>query len=212
MGHTARHEIQSRLPPWYRGDVHAVVHFLAIGGLTAAAAVGLALAQPGLLPSIFVLVPAWGVVEYVVHRHLLHGERSWWRGLARDHGTHHAYFPADDMFAASHLDVYRILLRPQDVLAVELLVAIVAFAASFAGPGPALAVVTSANLYLRLYEIAHAAAHSEAVARHPLARGSARHHRAHHREMAGGRENFAIVFPVVDAAFGTVGADGRRRL
>ena len=179
------------------------MHFVGIGLVTALVGGWLVALQPFLLLLVAAFVPLWGVGEYFVHRNLLHGD-SVWRGLARDHGTHHVYFPADDMYLADHVDVYRVLLRPQDVVAIELFVAVAAAAVTAAfGLGLGLVVATSANLYALLYELAHAAAHLGSVANRPGVARLARHHRAHHAEISDARRNFAIVFPWVDGWFGT---------
>lgn len=194
--------IQSSLPSWYRGDQHAVVHFSVIGAATLGCLAAVVAWRPAALALVLVLVPVWSVLEYAIHRWVLHAIRGVWPPLSRDHAVHHAYFPAHDMFFATHHDVYRVLLRPLDVVAVEGIVALVCGILALASVDVALAAAASANLYLLLYEVAHAGSHLESWAKHPLFRESSRHHRVHHAEIVSGRA-FANVFPWVDRLFRT---------
>ena len=197
----ARITSRAALPRAYRGEVHCVLHFGAIGGLAAVGAALLAARDPGALVLVAALVPPWGVVEYLIHRFVLHG--GWWPALGRDHGTHHACFPAGAPFQRTHHDWYRVLQRPQDVLALEVVALVAAALAALAGPAAALVAATSANLYLLLYEGVHAVAHSERASSWPLLRPIARCHLRHH--VHPGRD-YAVVLPAVDRLFGTEGA------
>jgi sterol desaturase/sphingolipid hydroxylase (fatty acid hydroxylase superfamily) len=192
--------MRATLPAGYRGEVHAVLHFGLLGGLTGLGAAALALeADARALAAVVLLVPPWSLLEYVIHRFVLHGR--WAPGLARDHGIHHACFPPGALFFRSHLDLYRVLQRPQDVLALEGVASAVAGLVGLAGGAvPALAVATSANLYFLLYEVVHAVAHSERLSALPLLGGVARSHQAHHGDA---QWNFAVVVPVVDRLLGT---------
>jgi sterol desaturase/sphingolipid hydroxylase (fatty acid hydroxylase superfamily) len=194
--------IQAELPSWYRGDLHAAAHFAVIGGATLACAVPLLASHLAFAALVPLFVPFWSVVEYAIHRWVLHAIVQIWPQLTRDHGVHHRYFPADDMFLTTHHDVYRVLLRPLDVVAVEILVLLVCGPIWLASPGLCLAAATGANLYFLLYELAHAGSHLESWAKQPWWRRSAVHHRAHHAEEDSQRF-FANVFPWVDRMFGT---------
>ena len=194
--------IQTSLPAWYRGDVHAVLHFGVIGAAMIASGAALIARQPALLLAVPVLVPVWSVVEYAIHRFVLHAIHPLWPPLSRDHRVHHAYFPATDMFLDTHHDVYRVLLRPHDVVAVEVLVVLICGGIAWIDVGVALAAATAANAYFLLYEVAHAGSHVRSWSDRPLLLVPARHHRAHHAQLDSQR-NLANVFPWIDTLFRT---------
>lgn len=153
-----------------------------------------------------------GVVEWFVHRSLLHAaERSWtsrWLGLGRRHRTHHL----------DPLDVEYLLLRGVDaVLAVVALVAATAIwvsiltAALRVGglPSPTLAPVVTASaaalVALCHYEWTHLLVHTRYRPRSRFYGRRARNHRLHHfRNEA---YWFGVTTNVGDRLLGTLPAD-----
>lgn len=131
---------------------------------------------------------AWALIEYVVHRFILHGDATWTRILQHEHTeSHHGYFTNDHMSAGQLVDIRRVLLLPHHLLPLLALNGLIAMAAGKA-------FFIAGVIYILIYEIVHAYAHS------PF--GTVQSHRTHH-DPEFSTKNFAIVFPIIDRWFGT---------
>jgi sterol desaturase/sphingolipid hydroxylase (fatty acid hydroxylase superfamily) len=150
----------------------------------------------GLITGFFFI---WSVIEYGIHRFILHGQSPYFARLNREHTVfHHGYFTNEDMKALLGIDVNRILLFPVDMVAVVVLNALIsAFVYFFIGSEVGLLFFIAGNLYIVAYEIIHALCHL------PINK-SFTHHELHHDKLIMGRKNFGVVFPFLDVLFGTL--------
>jgi len=199
-----REENRSALPKAYHGSVHILLNVLLLAG--ALTAVGVALSSPRAsdVPLVLGCLVVWSLIEYAAHRWVLHRHRRIHAALYREHSQqHHGYFTDEFMHTESHVDINRVLLRPWDVLLVEIAAAVLAGGVALVDVRLGLLFFATANLYCVAYEVLHGLYHCAWSENVPGLRAMTRHHRAHHDPTSMGRWNFAVVFPILDSIFGT---------
>lgn len=140
--------------------------------------------SPGRVAACLLLgVTLWTLVEYVVHRALLHGV------LARHHARHHSH-PADA----------RYLHGPLSAWAITYAVSLAGLTLSL-GLAPGLWSFVGLNAAYVAFELTHAAVHADFAA--PWFRPARLFHAAHHHGRAARSYGFST--PFWDWAFGTLG-------
>jgi hypothetical protein len=197
-------------PRGYHGLRHAALVALAGGGM-----LGVTILQlgPDDLARLWWLIPATlalaNIVEYLVHRHLMHRDTRLLHAMYVRHTVrHHAYFTREDIDVTSPDDLHAVLFPPVLLFffaAVALVLA--ALVALLLGRAAGLLFFAIALTYYLAYEVLHLCAHlpaSSALARAPVLRRLLRHHRLHHAPSVMNQGNYNIVFPLGDWLFGTV--------
>jgi hypothetical protein len=193
--------------PHYRGALHFVgTNVGALAGIAVALSFVKDLRAIELitLPLTFLFA---NVVEYRVHRHLMHVDRPALRFLyARHTMMHHRYFVRDAMAATSTKD-WKATLFPAPLILFFFggIAAPSGFALSLIAPDnvAALFAATAVGYYL-LYEWCHLAWHmpdGSFIGRRGIVRTLRALHRGHHDDMTTG---FNVTFPIADAIFGTI--------
>jgi hypothetical protein len=191
----------------YRGRLHFAV---TAAGTIAGIAFALSRAHDVTLLELVVVPIAFvfaNVVEYLVHRHLMHVPRGPFRFLfARHTLQHHRFFSGARMWAESTRD-WKIVLFPPAVIFffLGLIGAPLAIALDVALPSTNLGPLFGATAagYFLLYEVCHLAWHQSddsLIARIPGVRRFREHHRRHHVEATRG---FNVTFPIADFLFRT---------
>lgn len=191
--------------------------WLHLGVITAGVVVGIGmlasrLEQVGwlellILPAGYVFA---NVVEYLVHRWLMHVPRGALRGMYKRHtGQHHRFFTHQAMAADSARDFAIVLFPPFVVVFFLGLIATpVALAIGWlVGPDAALLFGIVALSYFLFYEWMHLASHlppDRALGRLPGVSFVREHHRAHHDPRRMRHYNFNITVPLTDWMVGTL--------
>jgi hypothetical protein len=209
-----RDEYRERiLPAGYRGVAHAVVVAIAGAAMFAAAAWQVDWNQFvhlwWVIPATFVLA---NLVEYLVHRHVMHRELPGLRAMFDRHTRrHHRYFTQRDIEVTAARDMHAVLFPP--VLLVFFTLVALAFATPLAlafGRSAGWLFFLVALGYYLAYEVLHLLAHwplRRRLARSTLVRRLVMHHRLHHEPPLMRRGNFNIVLPLGDWLFGTLHRD-----
>lgn len=150
------------------------------------------------------------VVEYLVHRYLMHVPRAGLGRLYKRHtGQHHRFFTDEAMTTDSARDFAIILFPPFVVVFfLGLIAAPVAFALGWVlGPDAGLLFGMVALSYFLFYEWMHLASHlppESALGRMPGVAFVREHHRAHHDPRRMRHYNFNITVPLTDWLVGTL--------
>ncbi len=154
------------------------------------------------IPVMTVFVFMWSLIEYFIHRYLLHGEIPSHQNA--EHSAHHGYFTREFMKVEKGLDANSVLLIPIDLMSVVALNSFLSYGISiFTNENMALLFFLSGTLYVIAYEILHAVCHLPIETKSPLVKALVRHHKIHHDKIWMKRKNFAVVFPFMDSFFGT---------
>ncbi|HSX61156.1 MAG TPA: sterol desaturase family protein [Tahibacter sp.] len=197
-------------PRGYRGLRHALLVALAGGAMLAFAISPLRAADVArlwwLIPATFVLA---NLVEYFVHRHLMHRDTRLLHAMYVRHTLrHHRYFTHDDVELTGTHDLHAVLFPP--VLLFFFSAVALGAAAAVAlllGRAAGLMFFALALAYYLAYEVLHLLAHwprREDTSRSSWLRRLLVHHRLHHAPEVMARGNFNIVFPLGDRLFGTL--------
>lgn len=191
------------LPKWYRWQAHIFFNFLLL--LLAFFFVGKQMVWTFMvvLPVVaFVFI--WGVIEYFLHRFLLHGQRNSNLRIRQEHSVqHHGYFTHLTMTAQTGLDTNRILLFPVDLAALVGVNLGLSYVLSFITTTEVgIIFCFSGLLYILIYESLHAICHLSMFHKQSLFHYWTRHHAIHHDQNKMGR-NFSVVFPFLDRLLGT---------
>jgi hypothetical protein len=200
-------------PPGYHGWRHALFVAVCGGGMLAFTASLLSVAD---LARLWWLIPATlvvaNVVEYLVHRHLMHRDTRLLHAMFERHTLrHHRYFTREDIEVATRDDLHAVLFPP--VLLFFFAAVALGVAASVGlmfGRAAGLLFFALALAYYLAYEVLHLLAHwpqRGGVTRSALLRRLLRHHRLHHAPQIMNQGNYNIVFPLGDWLFGTLRRD-----
>lgn len=200
-----RRQDNASLPFYYHWFLHVAVNFTAI--LTLLGTAGLRVwnsenSFSAVLIGCF--VPTWALIEYGIHRYLLHGKSPFLQRLAREHSfNHHRYFTQTHMYSDRPIDLSRVFLMPSHLLGLLAVNGGISWILETLRPGIGWSFFAAGLLYLLAYEVMHGLCHSSLSSRSVWIRKIQEHHRFHHglRNMA--HSNFAIVFPFLDHLFGT---------
>lgn len=200
-------------PAGYRGGRHAL--FVALAGCTMLAFTVAQLSATEvqrlwwLIPATLVLA---NIVEYLVHRHLMHRDTRLLRAMYERHALrHHRYFTREDIEVSGAHDLHAVLFPPLLLFffaAVAL--GLAALLALLLGRAAGLLFFALALAYYLAYEVLHLLAHwpqQGVLARSALLRRLLEHHRLHHAPALMARGNFNIVLPLADWLFGTLRRD-----
>ncbi len=191
-----------QLKAWYSWQLHVFANIF----ILLAAAVAISKLGPLSISDAAILVPAvvlWSVIEYAIHRFILHGRLFSRLRFHREHSVfHHGYFTDREMSLERPVDVNRILLFTIDLVTVILLDALISFSLSLViGQKNGLLFFVAGVIYIALYETVHALCHLEFSRGFKVLSPFIRHHEKHHDPKVMARSNFAIVFPFVDSLF-----------
>jgi hypothetical protein len=192
-----RKENNEQLPFWYHPLLHILINslffllFLTFGFM--------ALEKTSLkfsfLISIFILF--WGVIEYLVHRFVLHSQKlkNFHFYIGHTH-YHHQYFTNKYMNYETPIDLNRILLMPLDLLATLLINLFLSTPLFLIDREVGCAFFIAGVLHTLLYEIIHGMSHFG------FDNYFTRNHLAHHdpKKMHG---HFSVVIPLLDHLFKT---------
>jgi hypothetical protein len=146
-------------------------------------------------------LPMWAVIEYFLHRFVLH---QWLKlKLARHHSVfHHLYFTQNDMHASQGLDTNRILLLPLDLLSLLLATFLGSLILKYAhSPSLAASFALAAVIYITIYECIHGLSHLSKAPAFLLP--WVLHHQVHHNTQRMHAVNFSVVIPWLDSLMGT---------
>jgi sterol desaturase/sphingolipid hydroxylase (fatty acid hydroxylase superfamily) len=160
------------------------------------------------LMSIVILIAfffVWAIVEYSLHRFVLHGLVFSFLKFKVEHSVfHHGYFNDQNMSVVTPVDTNRVLLFPLDLISVLLINFMLSYLLSiFFGQETALLFCVAGVFYSIAYECLHAICHSNLAEKFPVLESIAQHHRVHHDPLRMSTVNFAVVLPVIDKWFGT---------
>lgn len=200
---------RSIAPPGYHGGRHALIVAVCGGGMLAITASLLSVAD---LARLWWLIPATlvvaNVVEYLVHRHLMHRDTRLLHAMYLRHTVrHHRYFTRDDIEVTHHADLHAVLFPPLLLFFFALVALGVATVVGLAfGHSAGVLFFALSLAYYLAYEVLHLLAHwpqHGALMRSALLRRLLRHHRLHHTPQVMNQGNYNIVFPLGDWLFGT---------
>lgn len=195
---TDRDELREWIPAGYRPAVHligmygiglAVIAWLSVTYLTSASA--------WQLMPVLALILGASLVEYVIHRWVMHVRKGWTRLAWEGHvGRHHHFFSDTKPAWNRPTDVWLVLFSPRDILTLTAVVAgPVALVWNILGATAGAVTIVSFISYFLFYEACHLAYHlpdGHWALRLPfLARMRTHHNRHHHPTDNAG--NYALV-------------------
>ena len=197
------------LPSWYRWHLHLganamiLIIFMACAFKVSPACT---LTNISLFSCSFL---AWSLIEYLIHRFVLHGRIFSSTRLYQQHSiNHHSYFNHQFMTLEQPIDLNRVILFTSDLLNLIGLNAALAWAWSLAaGLDAGILFFLAGIAYLVAYEVAHGICHLAGWTDFSFARFFANHHRLHHRTEKTTKKNFSIVIPVWDLLLGSYGGE-----
>jgi sterol desaturase/sphingolipid hydroxylase (fatty acid hydroxylase superfamily) len=200
---------------YYDGRAHFALNFAMCAGGIAWCVSRLQSVMPLELLAIPATLLYANVVEYFIHREVMHKRRP---GLGilyeSHHREHHRFFTARNMGAESHKD-YAFILYPPILGIIVFLGGLgtppVLVASWIATPNAALLAGASIISYFLNYELLEFCYHSSVsspLRRLPLVSRLARHHRDHHRRPT--TRNFNVTYPLVDWIAGTLDRESPR--
>jgi hypothetical protein len=198
-----RFKDNDRLPAFYHWFGH-------IGLNLALLAASLVLAIRGFETSISILalsliagfILTWGVIEYGLHRYILHGHQALFRNIAKEHAiNHHHYFTSQSMSAERPVDLSRVFLFSHHLLSLLFVNAVLSTPLFWLRHDLGRLFFISGLLYISAYEALHAVSHFKRWSAVRLLRSITTHHRAHHDLTKMSKTNFAVVFPFLDRWF-----------
>jgi sterol desaturase/sphingolipid hydroxylase (fatty acid hydroxylase superfamily) len=192
------------LPRYYDWRLHCVSNLLilALPEVAAFRALGQLAAIDAVLLTL--LLFGWTLIEYVIHRGILHGSRFRGTALQEQHFAHHRYFTDRFMMLERPVDVNRVALFTTHLLTAVILVGALSTGLGLlAGRRTGLLCLSAGLLHVFLYEAAHAVSHIKRLSSLPGLRALALHHRVHHDPAAANGANFSITLPALDTLLGT---------
>lgn len=199
-----REHNNSLLPKWYKWELHLLLNlmlfivFFTFGSRQ--------IAWQNIITPAFLIISIlfWGIIEYAIHRFILHGSIFSSLHFKKEHTVfHHTYFDEKNMVMNTPHDLNRTLLRPIDVFSVLALNILISGLVSLViGEKYAAYVYLGGVIYLFLYELMHALTHYYQGENNFLKRIK-EHHKTHHMKESMNETNFAVVFPFLDKLFQT---------
>lgn len=206
-----REHNNSLLPKWYKWELHFLMNlvlFLFFFAIGVKKIDWYSILTPlYLLAAIFI----WGIIEYAIHRFVLHGNVFSFLHFKKEHTVyHHTFFDEKNMNMQSAHDLNRTLLRPIDIFSVLALNFCLSMLLSgVLGVKGAAYIYLGGIIYLFLYECLHALTHYYR-GKNTFLNGIKEHHRKHHIKETMNQYNFAVVFPFIDQVFMTFDKKGIR--
>lgn len=199
-----REHNNSLLPRWYKWELHLLLNvslFALFLGFGLVQIDFTAFLTPLYLISSMIL---WGIIEYAIHRFILHGDVFNFLHFKKEHTVyHHTYFDEKEMHMDSMHDLNRTLLRPLDIFSVLCLnFFICTLLSGLIGKSLATYFYLGGVFYLALYELLHGMTHYY-KGKNAVLSLIKKHHQAHHQKDIMNDVNFAVVFPFIDTIFKT---------
>jgi hypothetical protein len=148
---------------------------------------------------------AWSILEYGIHRFVLHGQLFSKLQFKVQHSHfHHNYFTDKFIEIQQLIDLNRVFLYSTDLLAVLVLNAFLSFFIYlFVDSQLSLLFFLAGVIYASVYEMVHAICHSTLDKKNPCLKWIMKHHRIHHNLKFMNTKNFSVVVPFLDTLFGT---------
>lgn len=161
------------------------------------------------VPFLFCSVLLWGLLEYGIHRFIMHKLLSRINLAYKEHTlNHHFYFVDKFNFTTSQKDFVRIFFQPLDVVLIiycaNSILALVFF--NLINANFSLHFFLVGNVYYLIYEFLHYVYHSgndSFFQKIGLFKTLIRHHQIHHNQLHMNHGNFSLLFPALDSLFGT---------
>jgi Fatty acid hydroxylase superfamily len=149
------------------------------------------------------------IVEYLVHRHIMHKEIPGLRAMYERHTRrHHRYFTIDDPELSGQNDLHAVLFPPVLLLFFSTIAVLFSSIVGLALGRPAGVLFFLAALtYYLAYEALHLLSHwplKGAPGKSAMIRRIVSHHRLHHAPELMRRGNFNIFLPLADWLFRTL--------
>jgi hypothetical protein len=193
------------LPKWYKWELHLLFNLVTFALFLSFGFVRIDLNSQVIALKLILSFLLWGIIEYAIHRFVLHGKFLNSLPFYKDHSVyHHGYFTHQDMHMSTMHDLNRVLLRPIDIFAVLGLNLFISALLSFVvGMEWATYIYLSGVVYLFVYELFHFMTHYY-KGNGDFWLGIQRHHQSHHEKKLMKEINFSVVFPFMDRIFGTV--------
>ena len=163
VNNSFRKKCNSRLPGWYNPILHLVCNFILLTFPLVFTLLKIEdySIKTGLLFFSFLLI--WGVIEYFIHRFILHGNQKFLKRLILEHSVyHHGYFTEKDPVFDTTLDLNRVFLFSIDLLTL-IIVSIGLSSLIYFYIDPAISKVffLASLCHLILYEFFHFISHSK---------------------------------------------------
>ncbi|MFA6238162.1 MAG: sterol desaturase family protein [Bacteriovorax sp.] len=151
----------------------------------------------------------WGILEYGIHRFLMHKKLGSMNLAYKEHTLNHHFYYVDKFnFTTTQKDFVRIFFQPLDVV-------LIIYCANFLFAFMLYRLVSHnfglhfflvGNAYYVLYEFLHYIYHSNKDSffqKIGLFKWLIRHHHIHHDQNQMNDGNFSLLFPLLDRLFGT---------
>jgi hypothetical protein len=207
-----RADYRPRISPWYNGPLHvAVVYAIGIAGLWyfIPHIHGPTWLEWLIVPAVFL---ACNVVEWGIHRFVMHRPVKGFMGIYRRHTlAHHQFFTDVEPTMGDTKDL-RIIFFPPYALVTFIgmsMPAALILGYLWSANAGWLLMCTTVGLYLN-YEFFHWCCHAKddrAVRHIPFINTIRRHHIAHHNQAIMMEKNMNLTYPIADWLFGTSDLD-----
>lgn len=199
-------ELNNReLPEWYQGYLHILFNSFLFIALIIGCFFYLPSFSFNSLIKFSGFLFLWSVLEYLIHRFILHGTLFKRQHFQQQHSIfHHGYFTENDMNWKTGVDINRVLLMPIDLIAVlfvNFLIALLVY--SFSGFENGLFLFFAGLIYILIYEVLHGLCHSDFAHRIPVIKYIVNHHTLHHNSRYMEQKNFSVTSPWLDIFFGS---------
>ena len=193
------------LPGYYHWVAHLIFNFGFILGLIVFGFTRWTSATPiKVLGGLPLLVLLWGVVEYLIHRHILHGSLPFFRKVSKEHSyNHHRYFTNQHMYAEQCIDVSRVFLLSDHLLGLIAFNIILSLGVGVVYPEIGWMLFLAGVFYVLIYEVVHGLCHFRWQPSISWGQRLLQHHRDHHDLSQMSRANFSVVFPILDKILGS---------
>lgn len=192
-----------KLPFWYHGYLHVALNGIILSLLLCLSFQRLPTINLRTLGKVLLFLFAWSIIEYLIHRFILHGKLFSRQHFQQQHSVfHHGYFTVKNMNWKALIDINRVLLMPIDIVSVLLLNLAAAYVVSFvAGEENGTYFFFTGIMYLIIYEVLHGLCHTESADSMPVIRHLVRHHQIHHTTVHMETRNFSVTSPWIDSLF-----------
>lgn len=202
-----REEIQSfrdhnndRLPFWYDWKLHVLCN---LSFILFAALLALLFIQKFSIIIFLGSLVAWGIIEYAIHRFVLHGKKDDLKLKIEHSGYHHNYFTKNEMNAKKLIDLNRVFLMPLDLFTVIFLALVLSAFLLPMSESICATFFLAGIIHITAYEVIHGLCHFEFSKNYPKLDSLIHHHVDHHELEKMSATNFSVVYPFIDTWFGT---------
>lgn len=193
----------SLLPGWYSSWIHVVLNS-AIFFLMSFVLINSITFNITSIAWLVLFFFCWSVIEYLIHRFILHGQIFSKFHFRKQHSVyHHGYFTHQFMEGEEPVDLNRILLFPWDLAVLLLVTLLMSLPIYSLDRNTGHLFFLAAIFYFIVYEIVHAICHGKFNKVHPVFKSVVDNHRGHHDPSQMQKANFSVVLPVIDSIFFT---------